>query len=177
MRYAVLLRGVNVGGRNKIAMADLRLILAERGYADVQTHLQSGNAVLSSELPTERLASDIAGALEARLGLRCAVLIRTGDDLAEVIAGNPLGREPDNPSRYFVAFLSAAPEADAVARLREQDFGSDHAWIEGSHGYMWCPNGMADTRLTYSLLEKQLGVVATARNWNTVRKLAELTAG
>jgi uncharacterized protein (DUF1697 family) len=176
MRYAVLLRGVNVGGRNKIAMADLRQILAELGHADVKTHLQSGNAVLSSELPADQLAGEIAGQLDARIGLRCAVLIRTGAELAQVVAGNPLGREPDNPSHYFVAFLSAAPEAAAAARLREQDFGPDRAWIEGSHGYMWCPNGMADTKLTYALLEKQLGVVATARNWNTVRKLAELTA-
>jgi uncharacterized protein (DUF1697 family) len=176
MRYAVLLRGVNVGGRNKIAMADLRRILTELGYADVQTHLQSGNAVLSSELPPTTLASEVGAALGAQLGLRCAVLIRTGADLAEVVASNPLGREPDNPSHYFVAFLSAAPDPAAVARLQDQDFGPDRAWIGGSHGYMWCPNGMADTKLTYALLEKRLGVVATARNWNTVRKLAELTA-
>jgi uncharacterized protein (DUF1697 family) len=176
MRYAVLLRGVNVGGRNKIAMADLRQILGDLGYADVKTHLQSGNAVLSAELPSDQLAGDIAGELGGRLGMRCAVLIRTGAELAKVVAGNPLGREPDNPSHYFVAFLSAAPDSAAAARLRAQDFGPDRAWIKGSHGYMWCPNGMADTKLTYALLEKQLGVVATARNWNTVRKLAELTA-
>jgi uncharacterized protein (DUF1697 family) len=176
MRYAVLLRGVNVGGRNKVAMTDLRRILAELGYADVQTHLQSGNAVLSGEPPATALASDIGAALDAQLGLRCAVLIRTGADLAEVVAGNPLGREPDNPSHYFVAFLSAAPDAAAVTRLQDQDFGPDRAWIQGCHGYMWCPNGMANTKLTYALLEKRLGVVATARNWNTVRKLAELTA-
>ncbi len=176
MRYAVLLRGVNVGGRNKIAMADLRRILTELGYADVQTHLQSGNGVLSCELPPATLASEVRTALDAQLGLRCAVLIRTGADLAEVVAGNPLGREPDNPSHYFVAFLSAAPDPGAAARLQDQDFGPDRAWIAGSHGYMWCPNGMAETKLTYALLEKRLGVVATARNWNTVRKLAELTA-
>jgi uncharacterized protein (DUF1697 family) len=177
MRYAVLLRGVNVGGRNKIAMADLRRILTELGYADVKTHLQSGNAVVSCELPPARLASAVGAALEAELGLRCAVLIRAGAELADVIAGNPLGREPDNPSRYFVAFLSAPPDGEAAGRLRGQDFGPDRAWLAGAHGYMWCPNGMADTKLTYATLEKQLGVVATARNWNTVRKLAELTAG
>jgi uncharacterized protein (DUF1697 family) len=176
MRYAVLLRGVNVGGRNKIAMADLRQLLAELGYTDVKSHLQSGNAVISSGQPPDRLATEIAGALDARLGLRCAVLIRTGAELAEVLDGNPLGREPDNPSRYFVAFLSSPPQPASVTRLQDQDFGPDRAWIRGSHGYMWCPAGMADTKLTYALLEKQLGVVATARNWNTVHKLAELTA-
>lgn len=176
MRYAVLLRGVNVGGRNKIAMADLRRIMTELGYGDVKTHLQSGNAVISSGQAADRIAADVGNAITAQAGLRCAVLIRTGPELEEVVASNPLGKEPDNPSRYFVAFLSAAPDPAAAARLSGQEFGPDRAWVQGRHAYMWCPNGLSETRLTYAYLEKQLGVVATARNWNTVRKLAVLTA-
>lgn len=176
MRYAVLLRGVNVGGRNKIAMADLRQILTDLGHGDVKTHLQSGNGVLSADQAPDELAAGIATAITARTGLKCAVMIRTGAELAEVVAGNPLGREPENPSRFFVAFLSAEPQKAAAAALAKQDFGSDRAWLRGRHVYSWVPNGLADTKLTYALLEKQLGVVATARNWNTVRKLAELTA-
>jgi len=177
MRYAVLLRGVNVGGRNKIAMTDLRRILADLGYGDVQTHLQSGNGVFSSSRSADRLAAETAAAIAAGTGLRCAVMIRSGAELAEIVAGHPLGREPDNPSRYFVAFLSGAPDRAAIARLSGQDFGSDRAWVRGRHAYTWCPDGLTATRLNYAFLEKQLGVVATARNWNTVRKLAELTAG
>lgn len=176
MRYAVLLRGVNVGGRNKIAMADLRQILTDLGHGDVKTHLQSGNGVLSADQAPDELAAGIATAITARTGLKCAVMIRTGAELAEVVAGNPLGHEPENPSRFFVAFLSAEPQKAAAAALAKQDFGSDRAWLRGRHVYSWVPNGLADTKLTYALLEKQLGVVATARNWNTVRKLAELTA-
>lgn len=176
MRYAVLLRGVNVGGRNKIAMADLRQILAGLGYGDVKTHLQSGNAVISADQPAGRLAADIAKAVTGQTGLTCAVMIRTGSELADVVASHPLGREPDNPSRYYVAFLSATPDPAAAARVSGQEFGPDRAWVQGTHAYMWCPNGVTETKLTYAYLEKQLGVVATARNWNTVRKLAELTA-
>jgi uncharacterized protein (DUF1697 family) len=176
MRYAVLLRGVNVGGRNKIAMADLRQILTDLGYGDVQTHLQSGNAVISASQSPDRLAAEAAGAIAAQTGLKCAVLIRTGAELARVVAGNPLGREPENPSRFFVAFLSAVPSKAAAAELAARDLGTDQAWVAGNHVYTWVPNGLADTKLTYAFLEKQLGVVATARNWNTVRKLAELTA-
>jgi uncharacterized protein (DUF1697 family) len=176
MRYAVLLRGVNVGGRNKIAMADLRQILTDLGYGDVKTHLQSGNGVLSADQAPDQLAAGIGRAITARTGLKCAVLIRTGAELAKVVAGNPLGQEPDNPSRFFVAFLSAVPDKAAVAELAARDLGADQAWVAGNHVYTWVPNGLADTKLTYAFLEKQLGVVATARNWNTVRKLAELTA-
>jgi uncharacterized protein (DUF1697 family) len=177
MRYAVLLRGVNVGGRNKIAMADLRRILTELGYSDVKTHLQSGNAVVSSKLPPEKLAAEIGEALQKQTGLACAVLVRTGAELAAVLADHPLGEEPDNGSRYFVAFLSEAPAPAAAAATDGLESGPDRAWIRGREAYLWCPNGAADTKLTNTSLEKRLGVTATARNWNTVRKLAELTAG
>ena len=176
MRDAVLLRGVNVGGRNKIAIADLRQILTDLGYGDVKTHLQSGNAVLSADQGPDELAGGIGTAIAARTGLKCAVMIRTGGELDEVVAGNPLGHEPENPSRFFVAFLSAVPGKAAAAALANQDFGQDQAWLSGRHVYSWVPAGLANTKLTYAFLEKQLGVVATARNWNTVRKLAELTA-
>jgi uncharacterized protein (DUF1697 family) len=176
MRYAVLLRGVNVGGRNKIAMADLRRILTELGYADVKTHLQSGNAVVSSELPPDRLAAEIGQALQEQTGLACAVLVRTGPELTALLASHPLGQEPDNGSRYFVAFLSGVPEPAAAAKVDGLESGPDRAWVQGQEAFLWCPNGAADTKLTNTSLEKRLGVTATARNWNTVRKLAELTA-
>ena len=176
MRYAVLLRGVNVGGRNKIAMADLRRILTDLGYGDVKTHLQSGNGVFSARQSADKVAAETARAITAETGLKCAVLIRTGAELADVVAGNPLGHEPENPSRFFVAFLSGVPDKKAATALADRDMGADQAWVRGQHVYTWVPNGLADTKLTYAFLEKQLGVVATARNRNTVRKLAELTA-
>jgi uncharacterized protein (DUF1697 family) len=177
MRYAALLRGVNVGGRNKIAMADLRGILGNLGYGDVTTLLQSGNATFTSELPAVRLEADIGTAIAAEAGLSIVVMVRTGAELAAAMAGHPLGREPDNPSRYFVAFLAAAPGSAAAAGLAGLDLAPEQAWVRGREAYLWCPNGAADTRLTGAFVEKQLGVAATARNWNTVGKLAALTAG
>jgi len=177
MRCAALLRGVNVGGHNKIAMADLRRILTDLGCADVITHLQSGNAVFSSESGIDALAADIAGALAAQVGLTCAVMVRTSAELAGIVSGHPLGREPDNPSRYFVAFLAGAPDAAAAAALTELDLSPERAWVVNREAYLLCPNGAADTQLTNTFVEKRLGVAATARNWNTVTKLAALTAG
>jgi uncharacterized protein (DUF1697 family) len=175
-RCAALLRGVNVGGRNKIAMADLRRILSGLGHADVVTHLQSGNAVFTSGLPSRQLEADIGEAIEREVGLRCAVMVRTGPELAAVIAGHPLGQEPENPSRYFVTFLAAAPDPARAGEFCRLDLSPERAWVAGREAYLWIPQGAADAKLTNTFVERRLGVAGTARNWNTVRKLAELTA-
>jgi uncharacterized protein (DUF1697 family) len=176
MRYAALLRAVNLVKRNRIAMADLRRILGDLGYADIATHLQSGNAVFSCDGAAGQLEAEIGAALAEHAGLSCAVMVRTGPELAAIQAGHPLGREPDNPSRYFVAFLASEPEAAAAGALASADLAPEQAWVIGREAYLWCPAGAADTKLTSSFLERRLGVAGTARNWNTVRKLVALTA-
>jgi uncharacterized protein (DUF1697 family) len=177
MRYAALLRAVNLVKHNRIAMADLRRIIGELGYGEVTTHLQSGNAVFTSELPPATLEREIAAALAQHAQLTCAVMVRTGPELATVVQRNPLGREPDNPSRYFVSFLAAEPAAAAVAEFARLDLGPEQAWVVRREAYLWIPQGAADTKLTGSFLEKRLGVAGTARNWNTVTRLVALTAG
>lgn len=176
MRYAALLRAVNLVKHNRIAMADLRRILADLGYDGVQTHLQSGNAVFTSELSAATLEQQVAGALAAHAGLACAVMVRTGAELAAVVSANPLGREPEQPARFLVSFLAAAPQPAGVAELAALDLGPERVWVVGREAYHWIPDGLADTKLSNAVLEKRLGVAGTARNWNTVTKLAELTA-
>jgi uncharacterized protein (DUF1697 family) len=177
MRYAALLRAVNLVKRNRIAMAELRRVLADLGYEDVKTHLQSGNAVFTSDLPAAAIERDIAAALAEHCGLSCAVMVRTGAELAAILAANPLGHEPEKPSWFFVSFLAAEPDPAAVAALAALDVGPDRAWILGREAYLWCPNGPLEGKLGGPLVEKLLGVSGTARNWNTVGRLAELTAG
>jgi uncharacterized protein (DUF1697 family) len=178
MRYAALLRGINVGGRKKVPMAPLRELLAGLGYADVVTHLQSGNAVFSAPgKSSQALAGAIAKAVAGEFGMDVKVVIRTHAELAGVTRRSPLPAGPANPSRFFVAFLSAEPEADATAALESMSFDPDQVWISGSEAFLWCPAGAADTKLTNNFLEKRLKVTATSRNWNTVLKLAELTSG
>jgi uncharacterized protein (DUF1697 family) len=177
MRYAAFLRAVNLVKHNRIAMADLRRILGDLGYADVTTHLQSGNAVFTSDLPADTLEQDIAGALAAHANLTCAVLVRTGAELAAVLAANPLCREPDSPSRYFVSFLADEPDPAAADEFAALDLAPEQAWVVGREAYLWCPRGAAETRLSSAFLERRLGVACTARNWNTVSKLATMTAG
>jgi uncharacterized protein (DUF1697 family) len=178
MRYAALLRGINVGGNRKVAMADLRELLAGLGYEAVTTYLQSGNAVFSTAGSSPAtLAAAIEERVAERFGAPVRVIIRTGAQLASVVSASPLPDGPQNPSRFFVAFLSAPPERRAVQEIEAQAFGPDRIWISGAEAYLWCPGGAADTPLTHSFIEKRLGVTATARNWNTVTKLVSLTSG
>jgi uncharacterized protein (DUF1697 family) len=179
MRYAALLRGINVGGNKKLAMADLRELLAGLGYDAVATYLQSGNAVFSSasSQPPSKLAAAIEKRIAKDLAAAVRVMVRTGDELADVVSRSPLADGPENPSRFFVAFLSGPPEPPAVKEIEAQDFGPDRIWVSGAEAYLWCPNGAGRTLLTNNAVEKRLGVAATSRNWNTVSKLVSLTSG
>jgi uncharacterized protein (DUF1697 family) len=177
MRYAALLRGINVGGNKKVAMAQLRELLADLGYTDVVTYLQSGNAVFTSPAADpQALGSAIADGITERFGMSVSVVIRTGAELAAALSSSPLPGEPENPSRFFVAFLAGAPAASNIQAIEAESFGPDQVWVSGREAYLWCPNGAADTKLTNVFLEKRLGVTATSRNWNTVTKLVSLTS-
>ncbi len=178
MRYAALLRAVNLGGDSKVSMAALREVLADLGYSDVTTYLQSGNAAFSSPgRDAAKLEAEIQAAAAEHLGVRCGVMVRTGAEMAAAVGGNPLGGEPENPSRYFVAFFGSQPDPAAAAKVMARSFEPDQMWVTGRHAYLWCPNGAARTKLTNNAVEKWLGVAATSRNWNTVTRLADLTAG
>lgn len=176
MRYAAMIRGINVGGNKKIAMADLRELMADLGYADVITHLQSGNVVFSSPEQPQKLARTIADRIADEFAMDVKVVIRTAAELADVVRRSPLPDGPENPSRFFVAFLSAAPSPEAVSAMESMSFDPDRIWISGAEAYLWCPAGAAETKLTNNFLEKRLAVAATSRNWNTVTRLAALTA-
>lgn len=176
-RIAALLRGINVGGRNKIAMATLRELMTELGFLDVTTHLQSGNIVFSAqgEEPAQAAAAIEAG-IEQQLSLKVAVLARSGSELKQVVQAHPLREVASNPSRMLVVFLASLVDRDLIADLREQDFAPDRFVVAEREIYVWAPNGVSETKLTYAFWEKQLGgVTATARNWNTVQRLKEMT--
>jgi uncharacterized protein (DUF1697 family) len=176
-RQIALLRGVNVGGNNMVPMARLRELMHDLGYDDVRTHLQSGNAVFTAAegTPPERAAREIEGQLERHLGLAVPVLVRTARELARVVAANPLPEAVSEPSRLLVNFLSAAPDPDLLGGLDAADFEPDLFGAGEREIYVWCPEGMRATKLTYAFWEKRLGVTATARNWNTVTRLLALT--
>ncbi len=174
MRQIVLLRGVNVGARNRVAMPALRELLARGGFEDVSTYLQSGNAVLSSGLTPDRLARRCEAQIEQELGLDIAVVVRTRDELAAVVRRDPLGDLAESPKLYQVSFCSAKPDEDAVCKVAERAVGGERLVVHGREIYCWFPDGVGRSRLAAQLSRQTLGVTVTARNWTTVVKLLEL---
>jgi uncharacterized protein (DUF1697 family) len=176
--YVALLRGINVGGHQKIRMADLRTLMERLGHVSVETYLQSGNAVFRSSRKSDAaLASAMEEAIAAELGLTVSVLVRTGAELARVVDGTPYGDRGADMKQLHVAFLSAAPTAAAVKKLDAAQFAPDELEVAGREVYLHYPDGLGRSKLTNAVLERRLGVAATMRNWRTVTTLAELAAG
>jgi uncharacterized protein (DUF1697 family) len=170
----VLLRGINLGSTNRIAMPALREALADAGFEDVQTYLQSGNVVLSSRAAPATVARKCKTLIAEHFGLDIDVVVRTRAELAEVVRRNPLGDVAKDPKRYQVSFLSAKPTAEVVRKLEALAAGDERLVASGRELYAWHPSGVARSKLWAALAGRGLGVTATARNWTTVTKLLEL---
>jgi uncharacterized protein (DUF1697 family) len=174
MRQIALLRGVNVGGNRPVAMTRLRETLTRLGYEDVATLLQSGNVVLTSEQKPAALETALARQLSDEFGARIEVVVRTRAELARVIERNPLAGTAENPSRHLVHFLSAKLTARRARELEALAVSPERLIARGRELYVWHPDGIRDSQLAALLARGKLGVVSTARNWNTVTKLLVL---
>ncbi|MBG6102513.1 uncharacterized protein (DUF1697 family) [Micromonospora vinacea] len=176
-RYVALLRGVNVG-TTRLAMADLRQIVTDLGHEDVTTYLQSGNVAFGSSVrDAEKLAAGIARALTDELALTVPVLVRSGRELAAIAGGNPYADREDDPTRLLVAFLATAPQKSTVDALTVPGGENVSFTVTGREVFLhYVDGGYGRSKFTNAYLEKKLGVVATSRNWKSVRALAEMTA-
>ncbi len=174
MRQIVLLRGINIGSRNRIAMPVLRELFGTVGFDDVRTYLQSGNVVLSSDAPPGELALESKRHIAEVLGLDIDVVVRTRDELAAVVDRNPLDEVAVDPKRYQVSFLSEELDSEAVSGLAALVAASERLVAVGRELYAWHPEGIARSRLWAGLAGPRLGVTATARNWSTVTNLLAL---
>jgi uncharacterized protein (DUF1697 family) len=172
--YIVLLRGINIGPRNRIAMPALREALEEAGFKDVQTHLQSGNVVLASTAKPDAVRGKVEKMIKKRFGLEIAVVVRSRAQLAAVVKRNPLGKVAKEPKRYQVTFLSARLSAKVVRELEEAAAPEEQVVVVGREVYAWHPKTIARSKLWTTLAGKKLGVTATSRNWATVEALLEL---
>jgi uncharacterized protein (DUF1697 family) len=171
--YVALLRGINVGGRAKVAMADLRALLTGIGLGDVRTYIQSGNAVFQSRLGAARLRASIEDALARDIGVPAKVAVRTAKELSAVVDRNPFVADGADPATLYVAFLVDEPDAGVVAGL-EPPADGDTFHVVGREIYLRYPNGYGRTKLTNNTLEKLIGVPATTRNWRVVTALRDL---
>ena len=173
--WIALLRGVNVGGANRLAMADLRAMAGSLGWSGGRTLLQSGNLIFENDQGDGAvLEADLAAALATRLGLDVEVMVRDGPAWRAALAANPfveVARE--HPARLAVVALKTAPAADARTRLDAAIRGPERAAVIGREVFIHYPAGMGGTRLTPAVIDRALGVRGTARNWNTAVKIAE----
>jgi uncharacterized protein (DUF1697 family) len=174
--YVALLRGINLGSRNKVSMADLRTLVVTIGGEDVVTYVQSGNVVFKSDSDSTELIRALEDAISRELGLTVTVLLRTKQQVNSILGANPFagGREP---RALHVTFLADTPEPARVRELEKRSFDPDEFRVDGAHVYLSCPKGYGRTKLNNAFFEKHLGVAATTRNWNTVTKLVELASG
>ncbi|MEO8744107.1 MAG: DUF1697 domain-containing protein [Candidatus Dormiibacterota bacterium] len=173
--YVILLRGINVGRNRRLAMADLRELLAGLGATDVRTHLNSGNAVFTSTVTNaRRLERDVEEAIEISLGMTVRCMLRTGAEMRAVVEGNPLRGIASDGSRLLALFLSVAPDPRLVTAHNPLTLDPDRVRIGDRVIYQWCPDGFLAAPPVGGYVEKHLGVGVTARNWNTVTKLADL---
>ena len=174
-RLVALLRGVNVGHANRVAMADLRALLTDLGYFDVRTLLNSGNAVFSTigEAGSAYAAERVREVLAERLALRVAVVAVSAPELAVAIAQNPLADIAGDPARLLVAFLPDPADRFLLTAMTERDWAPEAFAVGERVAYLWCPEGVAKSPLSHAL-GQALGDRVTARNWTTVLKLRAL---
>jgi uncharacterized protein (DUF1697 family) len=158
-------------------MPALREVLAT-AFSDVRTYVQSGNVVLVSGLPPEQVARDCEHLIEERFGFPVDVLVRTRDDLAEVVRRDPLGAVALDPKRYQVTFLETELDDAARAKLKELEAPGEPFLLAGRELYSWHPAGVGRSKLWARLAsDRRLGVTATARNWTTVTTLLKMADG
>jgi uncharacterized protein (DUF1697 family) len=177
-QFAVLLRAVNVGGRNKVPMARLRELAEGLGYTDVSTYLQSGNLVVTADTkkPADVEAA-VAGAIRHDLGVDVAVLARSRKELAAVVAANPFKDRTGDPKRLHINFLAAQPKAATLKALDRSEFDPERFEFGDRCMYQWFPDGVGRSKMATAPWDRRLGVQGTGRNWRTVTALLEMLAG
>ncbi len=173
-RYAVLLRGVNVGKGNRVPMAEFKALLEKLGYSDVQTLLNSGNAVFTGPAGSSaKHAEAVANALQARLAITTPVIVKSGKEFSAVIDANPIPPPEADHSRFLVAFARDSSSLKALEPLVAMAQAPERFVVTKQAAFLHCPGGLLESRVATALLGKP-GRSVTTRNWATVLKLGAL---
>lgn len=172
--YIILLRAVNVSGKNIIKMEELRRILSEYNFQNIQTYIQSGNIVLSSDLSDFDVKEKIQAIIAERLGLEVETFVTQKELLTAILKQNPFPKElPAN--KVFVTFFHQKIQQELIDQLQKSDFGEEKYHIDGLQLYFYLPEGAAKAKLSNNFFEHKLKVKATTRNINTILKLLEMS--
>ena len=180
--FVALLRSINVGGRNRVLMADLASLVESLGFGDVETYVQSGNVVFTGSGAPKSAARAIEGAIADQLGLEVPVMVRSRKQLSGLLEVNPFLRSGADPKFLHVTLLAGPPAPDRrqllvgseTASGVDHPYGDDRFELVGSDVFLHCPGGYGTTKLNNAFFERRTGVVATTRNWRTVTTLARM---
>ncbi len=175
MKYAAFLRGINVGGKNKIKMETLRETCAALEFQNVKTYINSGNLIFETvETDDEKLAAQIETAIETEFALKIKVIVRTIDEIKEIVENNPFAGQYDNDKDLHVFFLEEELPADKRALLLSNNTENERFAVQNREIYCHLRGSVLDSLMGKDYIGKKLKVAATARNWRTVNKVLEL---
>lgn len=174
-QYLVLLRGINVGGKNALPMRSLVEIVARTGATQIRTYIQSGNVLLTTAHP-ESLAEQITAGIAADFNLKVPVVVRSREQLEAALAANPFLNAGEDPALLHGMFLRDRPTAAQLASLDPQRSLPDRFAVVGDMVYLHLPNGVARTKLTNAYFDQRLATIGTQRNWKTIESLARMMA-
>ncbi len=173
-KYISLLRGINVSGQKKIKMADLRGLYSSLGFQNISSYIQSGNLVFDSESSKPALiAGIIQSAIKDTYSFEVPIIVISAQELAEIYYNNPFFADKDT-SKLYVAFLKEKSNLNKID-LSKWQTRDEQALIKGKQIYLYYPQGYGKSKLTNNILERELNISATTRNWRTVHKLVELS--
>jgi uncharacterized protein (DUF1697 family) len=173
-RYVALFRGINVGKAKRIAMADLRALLGKLGYADPRTLLNSGNAIFSADpQPAAGIALRIRAEVAKKLGVDALVIVKSAAEVARILKGNALGKIATDGSRLLVAMAQDSKAIAALRKVADQEWGSEQVHVGKDAAYLWCANGILESKAAVALLSGLDGI-GTTRNWATLNKIHAL---
>jgi uncharacterized protein (DUF1697 family) len=176
--YVALLRGINVGGKNKLPMKDLVQMFVEAGCDNPRSFIQSGNVIFrAAQTDTARLPDLITASIARDFGYRTPMLLRTTEQLRDVTSHNPFLQDGASEETLHVMFLANRPSPARVDALDPNRSPPDAFRVRGQEVYLHLPAGVANSKLTNSYFDSKLASVSTGRNWRTVTKLLELMEG
>jgi uncharacterized protein (DUF1697 family) len=178
-KFISMLRGINVSGQKLIKMPELKLLYERVGFSNVVTYIQSGNVIFSAgaDIPVKELSTEIRNAIFEKFGFDVPVILRTIDEMQEIVRLNPFQDEQGHvPDNIYITFLEDEALAEKIEKINSFDFLPDKFKIMGSEIYLNCSAGYGTTKLSNTFFEGKLNVRATTRNWKTVNRLIELAS-
>lgn len=178
-RFVSLFRGINVGGHHAVRMDALKELHESLGLREVQTYIQSGNVIFSSDgADLTQVQKDIEDGFAQKFGFQVNVMVRTADEFNVIIENNPFQNQPMQESKWLVAmFLASHPMSTAREDIQRIYSGPEELHIIGKEVFIYYPEGIGRSKLTNTFLEKKLKTMGTARNWNTVLRLQKMMEG